>query len=68
MSTDPNSDTVVAYQTQVRYGRGDAWVTLDVSIDRDTAVDEAFFRRDPWGRVPTEIRVRSRSDRDPRHS
>ena len=59
MYTDPNSDTVVAYQTQVRYGRGEAWVTLDVSIDRDTAVDEAFFRCDPWGRVPTEIRVRS---------
>jgi hypothetical protein len=66
MHTDPNS--VVGYQTQVRYGRGEAWVTLDVSIDRDTAVDEALFRRDPWGRVPTEIRVRSRSDRDHRRS
>jgi hypothetical protein len=64
MNSDPDSDTVVAYQTQVRYGRGEAWITLDVSIDRDTAVDEAFFRCDPWGRAPTEIRVRSIAERN----
>jgi hypothetical protein len=63
MFFDPNSDTVVAFQTQARYGRGEAWVTLDVSIDRDTAVDEAFFRRDPWGRTPTQVRVRSIAER-----
>lgn len=67
MYIDPDSDTVVAYQTQVRYGRGEAWITLDVSIDRDTAVDEAFFRHDPWGRAPTEIRVRSIAERHVDH-
>jgi hypothetical protein len=63
MHSDANSDTVVAYQTQVRYGLGEAWITLDVSIDRDTAVDEAFFRRDPWGRTPAQVRVRSIAER-----
>jgi hypothetical protein len=67
MYTDPDSDTVLAYQTQVRYGRGEAWVTLDVSICRETAVDEAFFRSDPWGRAPTEIRVRSIAERHADH-
>lgn len=67
MYSDPDSGTVVAYQTQVRYGRGQAWITLDVSIDRGTAVDEAFFRRDPWGRSPTEIRVRSIAERHVDH-
>jgi hypothetical protein len=62
MYTDSNHDTIVAYQTQVRYGRGEAWVTFDVSIDRETALDEAFFHRDPCGRVPTEIRVRPLAD------
>jgi hypothetical protein len=67
MFPDPNHDTVVAYQTQVRYGRGEAWITLDVSIDRDTAVDEAFFRCDPWGRAPTQVRVRSIAERPFNH-
>jgi hypothetical protein len=67
MYPDANPDTVVAYQTQVRYGRGDAWITLDVSIDRDTAVDEALFRHDPWGRVPTQVRVRSIAERHADH-
>jgi hypothetical protein len=58
MSADPNPDSVLAYETQARYAPGEAWVTLDVSVSRQLAVDEAFFRRDPWGRVPTEIRVR----------
>ena len=38
---------------------GEAWITLDVSVSHALAVDEAFFRRDPWGRKPTEVRVRS---------
>jgi hypothetical protein len=60
MSTDPHdaSGPTLAYETQARYAPGEAWVTLDVSISRRLAVDEAYFRRDPWGRVPTEVRVR----------
>jgi hypothetical protein len=60
MSTDPNNAPgfALAYETQARYAPGEAWVTLDVSVSRRLAVDEAFFRRDPWGRVPTEVRVR----------
>jgi hypothetical protein len=61
MCADPNPDParapVLAYETQARYGAGEPWVTLDVSVSRRQAVDEAFFRRDPWGRVPTAIRV-----------
>jgi hypothetical protein len=53
-----SSGSALAYETQARYAPGEAWVTLDVSICRRLAVDEAFFRRDPWGRVPTEVRVR----------
>lgn len=59
MSADPHPDCILAYETQARYAPGEPWVTLDVSVSRRLAVDEAFFRRDPWGRVPTEIRVRS---------
>jgi hypothetical protein len=59
MSADPHPDSVIAYETQARYGPGEDWVTLDVSVSRLIAVDEAFFRHDPWGRAPTEIRVRS---------
>lgn len=59
MSADPNPHPVMAYETQARYAPGEAWVTLDVSVSRRLAVDEAFFRRDPWGRVPIEIRVTS---------
>jgi hypothetical protein len=55
---DPNPDPVLAYETQARYAPGEAWVTLDVSVCRRLAVDEAFVRRDPWGRLPTEVRVR----------
>jgi hypothetical protein len=60
MSTHPHdsSGSALAYETQARYAPGEAWVTLDVSVSRRLAVDEAFFRRDPWGRVPTEVRVR----------
>ena len=50
---------ILAYETQARYGPGEAWITLDVSLSHALAVDEAFFRRDPWGRKPTEVRVRS---------
>jgi hypothetical protein len=68
MSVDPNPYSVLAYETQARYAPGEAWVTLDVSVSRRLAVDEAYFRRDPWGRVPTEIRVRGVSSRPPRRS
>jgi hypothetical protein len=66
MSSNPDPDPIIAYETQARYGAGEAWVTLDVSVSRGLAVDEAFFRRDPWGRVPSEIRVRSIAQK-PRH-
>jgi hypothetical protein len=67
MDSDPRSNPVLAYETQARYSAGEAWITLDVSVCRRTAVDEAFFRKDPWGRVPTEVRVRSvRGRRPPR--
>jgi hypothetical protein len=55
MSTDPHHPgSVLVYETQARYAPGEPWVTLDVSICRRIAVDGAFFRRDPWGRVPME--------------
>jgi hypothetical protein len=66
MCTDRNPDSVLVYETQARYAAGEAWVTLDVSVSRWLAVDEAFFRRDPWGRVPTEIRVMSIAPQSPR--
>jgi hypothetical protein len=64
MCAEPDSDPVLAYETQARYGAGEPWVTLDVSVSRRPAVDEAFFRRDPWGRAPTEIRVSCRLRKD----
>jgi hypothetical protein len=68
VSADPNPYSVLAYETQARYAPGEAWVTLDVSVSRRLAVDEAFFRRDPWGRVPTEIRVRGIGPRSHPHT
>ncbi len=59
MTFQPHPDPVIAYETQARYAPGEAWITLDVSVSRTVAVDEAFFRQDPWGRMPTEVRVRS---------
>jgi len=58
---DPRSelDPVIAYETQARYGPGEDWVTLTVSASALLALDEAFIHHDPWGRSPTEIRVRS---------
>jgi hypothetical protein len=65
VNRDPHPEPVLAYETQVRYASGEEWVTLDVSISRGVAVDEALFRRDPWGRVPMEVRVRSITGRRP---
>lgn len=59
MSAERTPPPILAYETQARYGAGEAWITLDVSVSHALAVDEAFFRRDPWGRKPTEVRVRS---------
>jgi hypothetical protein len=59
MSAEGSPPPILAYETQARYGPGEAWITLDVSASHALAVDEAFFRRDPWGRKPTEVRVRS---------
>jgi len=59
MSAERTPPPILAYETQARYGPGEAWITLDVSVSHALAVDEAFFRRDPWGRKPTEVRVRS---------
>jgi hypothetical protein len=49
--------STIAYETQARYAPGEAWITIDVSICRQTAIDEALFRRDPWGRRPIELRM-----------
>jgi hypothetical protein len=62
----PDSGHALAYETQARYAPGEPWVTLDVSICLRLAVEEAFFRRDPWGRVPTEVRVRRIGNREQR--
>src|SRR6185437_16315655 len=59
MSAEGTPPPILAYETQARYGPGEAWITLDVSASHALDVDEAFFRRDPWGRKPTEVRVRS---------
>ena len=59
MSAERTPPPILAYETQARYGPGEAWITLDVSASHALAVDEAFFRRDPWGRKLTEVRVRS---------
>ena len=59
MSAERTPPPILAYETQARYGPGEAWITLDVSVSHALAVDEAFFCRDPWGRKPTEVRVRS---------
>jgi hypothetical protein len=59
MDLHPEAGPVIAYETQARYGPGEEWVTLTVSAQRLLALDEAFVRHDPWGREPTEIRVRS---------
>ena len=48
---------ILAYETQARYGPGEAWITLDVSLSHALAVDEVFFRRDLWGRKSTEVWV-----------
>lgn len=58
---------VIAYETQARYGPGEDWVTLKVSPARLLALDEAFVRRDPWGRAPTELRVCAIPFRDRNH-
>jgi hypothetical protein len=47
----------IAYELQARYAPGEAWITLDVCLSRVVAVEEGLFRRDAWGRTPTEVRV-----------
>jgi hypothetical protein len=49
--------STIAYELQARYGPGEAWITLDVCLSRIVAVEEGLFRRDAWGRTPTEVRV-----------
>ena len=58
MDLSSRPDPVIAYETQARYAPGEEWVTLGVSVSHVLALDEAFVRRDPWGRQPTELRVR----------
>jgi hypothetical protein len=59
MEMDATPDPVIAYETQARYGPGEEWVTLVVSVSSLLNLAEAFVRHDPWGREPTELRVRS---------
>jgi hypothetical protein len=63
MNTDLDNTRILAYEMQARYAAGEAWITLDVSVCRHTALDEALFRRDPWGRVPSGLRVRAVTSR-----
>ena len=58
MSRNPSTSPILAYETQVRYALDDGWVTIDVSRSRLTALEDAVFRPDPWGRTPTDIRIR----------
>src|SRR5437016_3771565 len=41
MSADRTPPPILAYETQARYGPGEAWITLDVSVSHALAVDEA---------------------------
>jgi hypothetical protein len=72
MDHSANTDARIAYETQARYAPDEEWVTLEVSVSQLPALDQAFVRHDPWGRRPTEIRVRSihrrsaRGERPPR--
>ncbi len=59
MERNAAPDPVIAYETQARYADGEEWITLRVSASHLLALDEAFLRHDPWGREPTELRVRS---------
>lgn len=58
MEARPQTSPLIAYETQARYGPGEEWVTIDVRVSHLLALDEVFVRHDPWGREPTEIRVR----------
>ncbi len=55
----PNSDNspAFAFELRARYAPGEGWVTLDVCASKTIALDEALFRRDTWGRIPTELRL-----------
>lgn len=57
MSQDSDTGPVLAFELQARYAPGETWITLDVCSSRMVAVEEALFRRDPWGRAPAEVRV-----------
>jgi hypothetical protein len=58
MGIHPDLRHLIAYETQVRYDADEPWVTISVSRTRLTALEDVVFRGDPWGRVPTEIRIR----------
>jgi hypothetical protein len=51
--------TTSLYETQARYASGEPWHTLDLSMWRHVALDEALFYHDPWGRTPIELRIRT---------
>lgn len=57
LSSDPDHNLILAYETQARYVSGGGWITIDVSVCHRTAVKEAPYYRDAWGRTPTEVRV-----------
>jgi hypothetical protein len=49
--------TPIYYETRARYAPHEDWITVDVSVSHRTAVTEALFLRDAWGRDPIELHV-----------
>ncbi len=56
MPSGSDNNPIVAFELRARYAAGEAWITLDVCASKTVALDEGLFRRDPWGRTPTELR------------
>jgi hypothetical protein len=57
MNSDAELPPIRAYEVQARYAPGEAWITLDVCLNRLRAVREAYLRHDPWGRAPIQVRI-----------
>jgi hypothetical protein len=51
------SDNSIVFEVRARYAPGEGWITLDVCASKTVTLDEGLFRRDPWGRTPTELRL-----------
>ena len=49
--------TPIYYETRARYAPDAEWITVDVSVSHQTAITEALFLRDAWGRDPIELHI-----------